>query len=105
MEAGRRAYDARATIYTAEALAWALHRAGDDAQALPLVEEATRLGTLDPALRVRAAAILAASNRASEAKALLAAAVERAGWLEPSLRPVAAEVCDKLGLDLPAAWR
>ena len=37
----------RQSIFSAEALAWALHAAGRDAEALPLIEQAGALGRRD----------------------------------------------------------
>jgi tetratricopeptide (TPR) repeat protein len=57
------AYDRRPqNIFTAAALAWALHGNGDDRTAQPLIEKALRLGTRDPVLRYRAAEIFAANG-------------------------------------------
>jgi tetratricopeptide (TPR) repeat protein len=55
--AARAAYAERPTIYAADALAWALHRRGDDDAAWRYSQEALRLGTQDPLLYLHAAAI------------------------------------------------
>jgi len=57
LAAARAAYAARPTIYAADALAWALHRNGDDVAAWRYSQEALRLGTRDPLLHAHAAAI------------------------------------------------
>jgi tetratricopeptide (TPR) repeat protein len=67
--------DARHTIATADALAWALHRAGRDAEALPHMEEARRLGTADAQLHWHAAEILAATGDTARARAEVATAL------------------------------
>src|SRR5262249_56673431 len=43
-------YRTRPTVKAAESAAWALHRAGRSAEALPLARESTRLDTADPRL-------------------------------------------------------
>lgn len=50
-------YARRPNIHAAGALAWALHRAGRTDEARPYLDEAQRLGTQDPILLARAAAI------------------------------------------------
>ena len=50
VELARRARAARPSIYGDDALAWALARAGQCAEALPLATRALRLGTEDPLL-------------------------------------------------------
>ena len=55
------AYAARPdNVFAADAMAWALHRSGDSAAAVPFAEQATRLGTADPLLRYHAAEVFAA---------------------------------------------
>lgn len=51
------AHGAAPTVRAADALAWALHRLGRDAEAKPYVDEALRLGSRDPLLRYHAGAI------------------------------------------------
>ncbi|MEZ4583537.1 MAG: hypothetical protein R3A10_18200 [Caldilineaceae bacterium] len=58
----RRAYATRATIHTADVLAWALYRNGDAYAAWPLMEEALRLGTQDAHLHLRAADVARAAD-------------------------------------------
>lgn len=61
VELAERAYGARPdNIFVADALAWALFRAGDPAAARPLVDEALRLGSTEPLIRYHAAEITAA---------------------------------------------
>ena len=73
----RAAHDTRPeNIFTNAALAWALHGNGHDAEALPLIEQALRLGTRDPVLRYRAAEVLAANGMADRAAQELATAFE-----------------------------
>jgi tetratricopeptide (TPR) repeat protein len=54
------AYDATPTIRAADALAWALHRLGRDAEARTRSDEALRLGSHDPLFHYHAGAIAAA---------------------------------------------
>lgn len=55
----RAAYEKRPSIYAADALAWALHRAGHSDEALPIAEESLRLGTQDAMLYFHAGTIAA----------------------------------------------
>jgi tetratricopeptide (TPR) repeat protein len=57
LAAAQVAYRERPTIYAADALAWALHRSGDDRAAWLYGQEALRLGTRDAMLHAHAAAI------------------------------------------------
>ena len=62
VELAQQAYAKRATIHTADVLAWALYRNGDPYAAWPFMEEALRLGTQDAALHWRAAEIARAAD-------------------------------------------
>ncbi|MEZ4719593.1 MAG: hypothetical protein R2851_26430 [Caldilineaceae bacterium] len=62
VQLARRAYATRATIHTADVLAWALYRNGDAYAAWPLMEEALRLGTQDAHLHLRAADVARAAD-------------------------------------------
>ena len=53
----------RQSVFSAEALAWALHKAGRDAEALPLIEQAGELGRRDATLDYRRGMILAGLSR------------------------------------------
>ncbi len=55
----RAGYTATPTVRAADALAWALHRLGRDAEARKRSDEALRLGSIDPILRYHAGAIAA----------------------------------------------
>ena len=67
VELAEAAYAARHTVFTADALGWALTRSGRAAEAVPFVEESLRLGTSSAALRVHAAAAFAAAGQPVEA--------------------------------------
>ena len=62
------AYAATPTVRAADALAWALHRLGRDAEAKPYVDEALRLGSRDPLLRYHAGAVAAALGDGAAAR-------------------------------------
>lgn len=62
------AYLATPTVRAADALAWAFHRLGRDAEAKPHVDEALRLGSRDPLLRYHAGAIEAALGDGAAAR-------------------------------------
>lgn len=99
------ARDDRRTIFTADALGWALHRAGRSEAAAPLVDEALAGGTIETAIRIHAVIVYDAVGRDADARRLLDAAVDRAGYLAPSLATQLAPVAAELGVDLPAQWR
>jgi tetratricopeptide (TPR) repeat protein len=60
-------WDRRQSVFTADALAWALHRAGRDAEALPYAERAAELGRRDAAADFHRGMILAALGRTGDA--------------------------------------
>ena len=101
VELARAAFEARPdNVFTADALAWALHRTGDSAAALPHVERALRLGSADPLLRFHAAAITAATGDEDTARAHLRAALTAPAALLRHAGEVAA-LADRLGVDAP----
>ena len=71
LELARAAYRERATIRTADALAWALQRMGQTNEARRLSAEALRLGTRDPLLLYHAGAIAADDGDQAEARRFL----------------------------------
>lgn len=101
----RRAFDARPdNVFTADALGWALYRAGDIQGAVPHMESAVRLGTADPGLRVRAAAVFDAAGQPERARQQLEAAFTMAPWTALPERDDAAALAERLGLPTPSAW-
>lgn len=100
-----RAHDTRATVFTADALGWALTRAGRAAEAVPYVEASLRLGTANAALRVHAAVTYAAVGRTGDATASLGGAFALAPWPAFFLRGTAASLADQLGVSVPPVWR
>lgn len=105
VELARAAYAERRTVFTADALAWSLHRAGRSDEALPFAEESVARGAPEASIRVHSAAVLAAVGRTADAATVLSVATDRGGWLDPSLRPEARDLAARVGVDLPAAWR
>lgn len=104
VELARQAHDARpANVYAAGTLAWALLRAGRAEEAVPLMEEALRLGSADPLVRYHAAEVFAATGDAERARAELAAALDANPWFSFAHRERAAELADRLGLAAPDA--
>lgn len=76
LRVARAEYERRPTIHAADTLAWALHRAGRDAEAAPFVERALRLGTRDAQLLFHAGAIRIALGETARGRQLVAAALK-----------------------------
>lgn len=104
LERAAAAYEARHTVYTADAMAWALFRSGDPAAALPYATEATAGGTTSPAILVHAAAAHAAAGELTEAADLLRRAFASSPWLALPIRPVAFDLAAELELAIPEEW-
>ena len=75
LEAARAEWDYRQSIFSADALAWALHRNGRDAEALPYARQATRLGTQDARMIFHRGAIEAELGMDAAARKHLRAAL------------------------------
>jgi tetratricopeptide (TPR) repeat protein len=101
----QRAYDIRPTVFTADALGWALVRAGRPAEAAPFMAEALRLGTDAAELHVHAAAAARAGGDRSLAASQLETAFARAPWPSLHLRAEAARLAAELSVAVPEAWR
>jgi tetratricopeptide (TPR) repeat protein len=99
------AHDARQTVFTADALAWALTRANRAVEAVPYVEEALRLGTSDATLRFHAATTFAVAGQDDRARTELRAAAETGGPVPVVHRAAAVALADRLGVEAPALWR
>ena len=84
----RQAYAARATVYTADALGWALFRNGKAAEAWPYSQEALRLGTSDALLYTHAAQIAEATGRLDAAAAHAARALAINPLVDAQMRPM-----------------
>lgn len=76
LELARRERTKRGDVYTEDALAWALFRAGQLADALPVMERAVRHNTPDARLFFHQGALLLASGRTPEGRAALSRALE-----------------------------
>lgn len=99
VELARAAYDARpGNVYAADALAWALHRAGRSDEARPLVGDALRLDTADPVLRFHAAAVTAATGDEELARDMLVAALDLGPWAAFALLDDVRALGDELGV-------
>jgi tetratricopeptide (TPR) repeat protein len=94
---GEAAYRERPSIFGADALAWALHKAGRDQEALPLTREALRLGTKNSRLLYHAGIIEAALGLTDAARAHLHAALALNPAWSPLDAPRAAAALRKLG--------
>ena len=93
LEYARAAYQARPlSILTQDAYAWALHRAGRSAEALPIARQAQRLGTHLPSLRYHLGVIEAANGNRVQARRWLTSALA----LNPSFSPLQAPEARKL---------
>jgi predicted Zn-dependent protease len=90
-------------VFAADALAWALHRAGDSAAALPHAEQAIRLGTADPSLRYHAAEVFAAVGDGTRAAEQLQAALAAGPSFSVRHEDAVAALARRLGVALPAA--
>jgi tetratricopeptide (TPR) repeat protein len=91
------AYAATPTVRAADAMAWALHRLGRDAEAAGYSAKALRLGSIDPILRYHAGAIEAALGNADAARSDLQQALD----LDPGFSAVGAAEARRLLGTLP----
>lgn len=73
----RAEYDVRKDIVSEDALAWALHRTGNAAEARVMITRARRLGTPDARLLFHEGAILVAAGETARGSELLRAALKR----------------------------
>jgi tetratricopeptide (TPR) repeat protein len=92
-------WDRRHSVFTADALAWALHRAGRHAEALPYAEQAAQLGRRDATTTFHRGVILAALGRTGEAIATLEDAVHTNPHFSPLHAPAARQTLDAIGAD------
>lgn len=92
----RAAYERRPSIYAADALAWALHRAGEHAEALRLSQEALRLKTRDANLHFRAGMIALAAGDPAAARARLSEALAINPHFSPLRAPLAQRALEEL---------
>jgi tetratricopeptide (TPR) repeat protein len=92
-------WDRRQSVFTADALAWALHRAGRDADALPYAERAAQLGRRNATATFHRGMILAALGRTGDAIATLEEALRTNPHFSPLHAPVARQTLDALGAE------
>ncbi|WP_079186884.1 tetratricopeptide repeat protein [Streptomyces sp. TSRI0107] len=76
LRAARAEWERRRTVHTADALAWALHVNGRDAEALPYARRATATGYRNAAFHYHRGMIERALGRAPDARASLGKALE-----------------------------
>lgn len=105
LAAAQAADAARHTVFTTDAVAWALTRLGRASEALPLVAQELRLGTTSAQLHVHAAAAFAATGDQARARQELAVATAHNGWALPAMRVPAQVLARQLNVELPTSWR
>lgn len=94
----RAALEARPTIWADDTLAWALHRTGRSAEALPHARAALRLGTADALLWYHLAAVEAAVGLVDDARTHLDQALRLNPFLTVRDLPEARDLGSRLGL-------
>ncbi|MEV5432188.1 tetratricopeptide repeat protein [Streptomyces sp. NPDC052701] len=99
LRAARAEWNRRHSVHTADALAWALHVNGRDAEALPYARRATATGHRNAVLLYHRGMIEYATGHGSEARAALRAALE----LNPGFSPLGARAARKALKDLEAS--
>ncbi|QXG74516.1 tetratricopeptide repeat protein [Modestobacter sp. L9-4] len=97
LAAAQAEYDRRQNTDAQDALAWALHSAGRDDEALPLAQQATSLGGASAVAQYHRGAIEAALGRTDDARATLAGALDTNPHFSPLLAPRAAQLLESLG--------
>lgn len=96
--AAEKAYTKRPrSVVTQDAYAWALHRAGRSAEALPVARDALRLGWRNPAMLARVGTIEAAAGDPAAARRLLSEALALNPAFAPLHAPAAAALLKTLG--------
>jgi tetratricopeptide (TPR) repeat protein len=90
-------FDRRQNVDAHDALGWALHKAGRDAEALEHARAATALGGASARFLYHRGAIEAALGRDDDARATLTEALDRNPYFSPLFGPQAAELLDSLG--------
>ncbi|CAN5132240.1 tetratricopeptide repeat protein [soil metagenome] len=97
VRAGEAEYELRQNVDSADALAWALHSAGRDAEALPYAEEATSIGGRNASFLYHRGVIEAALGDDDAAREHLEAALDTNPYFSPLHAPKAKEALDALG--------
>ncbi|MFI8189054.1 tetratricopeptide repeat protein [Streptomyces sp. NPDC085946] len=99
LRAARAAWDRRHSVHTADALAWALHAAGRDEEALPYARRATATGYRNAVFLHHRGMIARAAGHRAEARTFLTAALE----LDPGFSPLGAREARAALKDLAAS--
>ncbi len=86
----------RQSVFSADPLAWALHKAGRDAEALPLVERAGALGRRDAIVDYHRGMIMAGLGRTDEAIAALGEALATNPHFSPLHARIARQTLETL---------
>ena len=92
-------WDRRRSVHVADALAWALHRTGRDAEALPIARAATRLGTPEARFWIHRGTIEASLGMDDAARAHLRRGLATDPGLSPWQRDEALVVLRALAAD------
>ncbi|SDY76010.1 Tetratricopeptide repeat-containing protein [Modestobacter sp. DSM 44400] len=95
--AGEAEYGRRQNIDSQDALAWALHSAGRDAEALPLAQQATGIGGQNALFLYHRGAIEAALGMTGQARTTLSTALDTNPYFSPLHVPRAEELLASLG--------
>ncbi|MBB5916540.1 tetratricopeptide (TPR) repeat protein [Nocardia transvalensis] len=90
-------YGRRQSVITADTLAWALHRAGRDGDAIGIAERANALGWRNATLAYHRGMILAGLGRTEEAAGALTDALRTNPYFSPLHAPHARQALDALG--------
>lgn len=96
VERARQAYHDRPSIHGADALAWALYKAGQTTEARRYSREALRLETRDALLHYHAAMVALAAGEPAEAAAYLTRALAINPFFSPLHAPIARAALDEL---------
>ncbi len=97
LEAARTEWDYRQSIFSADALAWALHKNGKDAEALGYSRLATRLGTQDARMLYHRGAIEAALGMDGPARTHLRASLAIDNGVAPWREGLVHDLLGRLG--------
>jgi tetratricopeptide (TPR) repeat protein len=94
---GRRAWSEAPSVRSADALSWALSRAGRDVEALRYSAEAIRLGSRDPSFLYHAGVVAVRAGRTARARRLLSELAAQSPRFNPLFGPRAASALRSLG--------
>lgn len=97
LELAEREHQVRQSIFTDDALAWALHVNGRDAEALPLAQSALRLGTRNASFHFHLGMILSALGQTDAARTSLQTALDINPYFSVLHAPTAQAELARLG--------